>query len=253
MFEFKAGGDYHTHTKYSDGQFTPEEMILAAIGNGMTAIGISDHSYTSFDLRYCRKNERMAQYVAELHALKEKYKDQIEVYCGTEQDYYSDFPAFGTDYTIGSIHYVKFGDEYFPVDEGEVPLKKAAEIYCGGDIYKVAQEYFRTVGDVINKTGADAVGHFDVIAKYNIKEKMLDENDPRYVKAWQDAADRLLAAGRPFEINTAATKYGRPSAYPSMPILTYLKERGAKFFLSSDSHTCDGLIREFENYRDFIG
>ena len=36
--------DLHTHTKYSDGATSPEEMVLAAIDMGLEEIGISDQS-----------------------------------------------------------------------------------------------------------------------------------------------------------------------------------------------------------------
>ena len=51
--------NYHTHTTYCDGKDTPEEMVLAAIGYGMHALGFSTHSYTSRDLSYCIKKEKI--------------------------------------------------------------------------------------------------------------------------------------------------------------------------------------------------
>ncbi|MBO7361393.1 MAG: hypothetical protein J6V48_09730, partial [Clostridia bacterium] len=38
--------DFHLHSLFSDGKNSPEEVVLAAIGKGMTAIGFSDHSWT---------------------------------------------------------------------------------------------------------------------------------------------------------------------------------------------------------------
>ena len=35
------------------------EMVLAAIENGMHALGFSTHSYTSRDLTYCIKKEKL--------------------------------------------------------------------------------------------------------------------------------------------------------------------------------------------------
>ena len=34
--------NFHTHTKYSDGTDTPQEMIEAAIGFGFKALGFSE-------------------------------------------------------------------------------------------------------------------------------------------------------------------------------------------------------------------
>jgi predicted metal-dependent phosphoesterase TrpH len=38
--------DLHTHTIYSDGTFTPRELVRAALGRGVTALGVTDHDST---------------------------------------------------------------------------------------------------------------------------------------------------------------------------------------------------------------
>ena len=45
--------NFHTHTTFCDGQNTPEEMVLAAIEKGFSALGFSGHGYTTFDTSYC--------------------------------------------------------------------------------------------------------------------------------------------------------------------------------------------------------
>ena len=178
--------DLHTHTIYSDGNNTPEEMIRSAISAGLDRIGISDHSYTSFDESYCMKREDYSRYKSDLAALKEKYSGRIEILCGIEQDYYSESPAEGFDYVIGSVHYICCGKPdgvFIPVDESAEILKSAADKYFNGNIYALAAEYFRTVSDVINKTNADIIGHFDLITKFNGNEEYFRFDDPRYLKA----------------------------------------------------------------------
>ena len=81
--------DYHTHTTYSDGKDTPEEMVLSAIEKGLNEMGFSDHSYTFFDESYCIKKDRIAEYKSEIARLKAKYSDKIKILCGIEQDFYS--------------------------------------------------------------------------------------------------------------------------------------------------------------------
>ncbi len=41
-----AGIDLHTHTTYSDGTFTPEELVRMALGRGVTILGVTDHDST---------------------------------------------------------------------------------------------------------------------------------------------------------------------------------------------------------------
>ena len=137
--------DLHTHTTFSDGRNSPEEMVLSAIGMGMSTLGISDHSYTSFDESYCIPRHRLEEYKACIRMLKEKYRDRIELRLGLEKDYYSDTVDDGCDYFIGSVHYMKIGEEYVPVDRLAKTLIDAAARYFGGDIYSLAEIYYSTV------------------------------------------------------------------------------------------------------------
>ena len=240
--------DFHVHSVFSDGKHTPEEIILAALEKGMTAIGFSDHSYTAFDESYCIPKDRQTAYQSEIRSLAEKYKEHISVFCGIEQDFYSESAAAGTyDYSIGSVHYLKLGKEYIPVDESPAILLQAAEKYFNGDIYGLAEEYFKTVSQVIEKTNADIIGHFDLITKFNRDFVLFDENAPRYRKAAAEALQILLKSGRPFEINTGAISRGyqnRP--YPAKEWIDAIQAGGGKLILSSDSHAKETLCYGFE-------
>ena len=241
--------DYHVHTTFSDGQNTPEEMVRAAIQKGVSEIGFSDHAYTFFDESYCMPKKKIPAYRAEIAALKEKYREKITVLCGIEQDYYSDMPTDSYDYVIGSVHYIKVQEHYIPVDETADILQSAALDFFHGDIYALVEEYYRTVADVVRKTGADLIGHFDLIAKFNEKQPLFDEQDPRYTAAWKAAADALLKTGKPFEKNTSAILRGyRKTPYPSAEMQNYIKKRGGRFVLSSDSHSEDTLCFGFDRF-----
>lgn len=244
--------DLHIHTVYSDGANTPEEMVKSAIERGMSMIGFSDHSYTSFDMSYCMKKDMICKYRREIRMLKEKYRNDITVLCGIEQDYYSDEKNDKYDYVIGSVHYIKCGDEYVPVDEDAQTLITASEKYFNGDIYSLAEAYYNIVSDVVSKTKADIIGHFDLISKFNEKMPLFDETDMRYVTAWQRAADKLLQTEAVFEINTGAISRGYTTVpYPSRNIIEYIKERGGRFIMSSDSHSRDTLCYKFGEYTEY--
>ena len=239
--------DYHMHTTFCDGKSTPEEMVRSALEKGLETVGISGHSYTWFDESYCMKKESIPAYKAEIARLKEAYAGKIKILCGVEQDYYSAEPTAGFDHVVGSVHYLRFGDEYVPVDEGNANHKRAAEVWLGGDIYAFAEEYYRTVSDVVDETGCDIIGHFDIVTKYYDKDPELDVTHPRYRAAWQAAADRLIRTGVPFEINTGAITRGvRRDPYPSEEILAYLAERNAPVILSSDAHSAAAVAFGFD-------
>ena len=234
--------DLHVHTLFSDGRNTPEEMVLAAIEKGLTTIGISDHSYISFDTGWFMEKEKIPEYRAEIARLKEKYRGRIEVLCGIEQDYWTEIPAVGYDYVIGSVHYVYKDGVHLPVDAAREIQVRAVNEHFSGDFYAYAEAYFELVGDVVRVTNADIIGHFDLVSKFNEDGTLFDEQHPRYRAAWQKAADRLLATGKTFEINTGAMFRGcRTQPYPNREMRAYLSERGARVIRNGDCHRTEAI------------
>ena len=248
MTELLPLTDLHTHTTFSDGKDTPEQMVISAIEKGVAVFGISDHSYTPFDPGYCMKPEKYGEYFKTLTELKEKYKDKIELKRGIELDYYSDPPDIKFDYVIGSVHYVKAAGEYIPVDNSAKVLSDGVKRRFGGDIYAFIEEYYATVARVVEKTGCDIIGHFDLVTKFNENGAMFDENSPRYVASYTAALEELICTGKTFEINFGAISRGyRTTPYPSKKILEYLKSKGAPLILSSDSHRKETVCFGFDS------
>lgn len=246
--------DLHMHTAYCDGKDTPEDMVLSAVDKGLDTVGISSHSYTFFDESYCMQKEDIPRYIAELRYLRAKYFDRIHVLCGVEQDYYSDYPTDEFDYIIGSVHYIKVGDEYIPVDESVEILRAAVQKHFGGDVYALCELYFDTVADVAEKTRCDIIGHFDLISKFIEREPLFDTEHPRYVKAWKAAADRLVTYDVPFEINTGAISRGyRTQPYPDEEMIAYIKAKGGRLILSSDAHSKENIAYRSEKYESRLG
>ena len=240
-------GNFHTHTVFCDGADTAEDMVLAAIDMGMDEIGFSGHAYTPFDTSWCMTPETVERYIGEVRRLAEKYSDKIKVYCGIEADFYSEFDASRFDYVIGSVHYVEKGGVYYPIDESADLIKNAADRAWGGDIYALVEDYYALEARIAEVTGADIIGHFDLITKFNEKQPLFDESDPRYVAAAKAAADALIKSGVPFEINTGAMSRGwRSVPYPSESLMHYIAEHGGEFILSSDSHSKTTLDYGFD-------
>ena len=243
----KYRGNFHTHSTYCDGKHTLEEMVLSAIEKGMNAIGFSGHAHTAHDDRYCMTVEGTEQYKKDIAALKEKYKGKIEIYSGLEMDYYSDSNPKEFDYTIGSVHYVVKNDVYHDVDGSEAQFVESVKEDWDGDPIGFAVDYFAEVADIIEKTDADIIGHFDLVTKFNEGGHLFDENNPRYVAAWKAALDKLIPTGKLFEINTGAISRGyRTEPYPARPILKEIVARGGKVILTADCHHKDTLDCAFE-------
>jgi len=242
--------DLHTHTNFSDGKNTPEEMVLAALEKNMACIGISDHSYTKMDASYCLQREQITEYQRMIGQLKEKYRDRIQVLCGIELDACSDISTQGFDYVIGSVHHVDVENDSVPVDWRADLIVKGVEKYFGGDIYALAEAYFRKAATFAQKKGIDIIGHIDVMTKFNEQTLLFDTEHPRYKQAWMDAVDELLTLSVPFEINTGAISRGyRTTPYPEFAIAKYIRSRGGRLILSSDAHSTKDLCFEFERWQ----
>lgn len=244
--------DYHVHTTFSDGKYSAEEMVKAAIGLGMTEIGFSDHSHLSMDVDWTMKREDYDSYRREIRRLKENYADKISILCGIERDIDSDDRNEKFDYVIGSVHMLQKNGVWIGVDSSPANVSKTIEELYAGDPYAYCEDYYgrlEQLGDV----RPDIIGHFDLVAKFNEGGVMFDESHPRYVVARNRALDALLKLDKPFEINSGAISRGyRTSPYPSASAIDYIRARGGRFILSSDSHRTDTLLFRFDEYESLL-
>lgn len=245
--------DFHIHSTISDGKNTLEDIVRAAIDLKLQKIGFSDHSYTEFDLSYCATLDELKEYKEEVIRLKNKYKDKIEIFLGIELDYYSDYPTDDFDYIIGSCHYVYKNGRYLSVDhKKENTINFIKEDY-NNDYLLFANDYYNNVADVVRKTGADIIGHIDLITKFNENNQLFNMRDEKYLSIARNAIDKLISFNKPFELNTGAISKGyRTTAYPDLPLLEYIYKRGGRIILSSDSHIKDNLCYKFDEYENLV-
>ena len=255
MIDVKSLGkcDLHMHTVFCDGKSTAEEMVLSAIEKGLDTVGIATHSYTDMDTLYCIKKDDIPRFQAEVNALKIKYADKIRVLCGVEQDYFSNCSIDGFDYAIGSVHYFLVDGKFYHVDHSEKFFLENVKNVFNGDFYSAVENYFSTFANVIEKTGADIIGHFDLINKFNEGDRLFSTKHPRYVNAYKKALKKLLKTGKPFEVNTGAISRGyRTEPYPSSDALNIIKQNGGTLILSSDAHNKDNLAYQFDIWQKLL-
>lgn len=237
--------NYHTHTIYCDGKDTPEELILKALSLGCSEIGFSGHSYVDIpdEHPFCMSLENTEKYKSEILCLKEKYKDQISVLLGVEQDYYSECSTVDYEYVIGSVHYVYKDGYYISVDDTKEILVGGVNKFYGGDFYALAKDYYELVGNLYEKTKCNIVGHFDLITKFNEGNALFDTNDERYISCAESALKKLMNHGLTFEINygAVASNY-RTQPYPEQRFIDILKSNNEKIIYSSDCHEKDNLL-----------
>lgn len=111
--------NYHTHTYYcSHAEENIEEYIKTAIAGGIKYMGFSDHmphiAENGFESSFRVPVSKVREYFNEISALKEKYKEQIDINIGFEMEYYApqfkdmlkNAVRFGAEYLILGQHYL---------------------------------------------------------------------------------------------------------------------------------------------------
>ncbi len=231
--------NFHTHTVFCDGMNTPEEIVLKSIEKGFSAIGFSGHGYTPFDLSYCMKDTE--EYISEIRRLKERYKKDIEVYLGVEEDAFAPIDRGKFDYIIGSSHYFRIKDQYYPIDSSYDHFKKCLEAF-EYDAVRLAEAYYSSFVKYITDRKPNIVGHFDLITKYDELESSMFLEDERYNRIAEKYITKAIESNCIFEVNTGAVSRGlRKTFYPSENLLYILKKNNARVMLSSDSHNIGTL------------
>lgn len=245
----------HTHTLYCDGKNTAREMIEAAIQKDFTSLGFSSHSPMAYENDWGMKKEDVKKYIAEINALKEEYKEKIDILCGIEVDIdFCDVNLSDFDYTIGSVHQFHGENEIFEIDLSAEKLKSAVDTLFDGNVHKMCDSYFNLVADFICAHNFDVVGHFDLITKFNETSRLIDESDPVYKESAVRAIDKILEHNKEilFEVNTGAMyRKGNKKPYPAPFIMEYLNKKGANITITSDAHCCEALDFAFENVVDY--
>ena len=91
--------NYHTHTERCGHAWgTDDEFVQAAIDAGYEVLGFSEHApwpfkdgYQEIDHRQRIQLEELDGYISDMQALKEKYREQIEIKIGLECEYFPQY------------------------------------------------------------------------------------------------------------------------------------------------------------------
>lgn len=232
----------HTHSLYCDGKDTIEDMAKAAIEKGFQILGFSGHGNCRNVDNYSMDEENTAHYIQDVLAVKERYKNQIKIYLGIEEDVLGQRfdKSEGYDYIIGSVHFVKAGNHYLAVDESAQITQQLVDYY--GDFLTYAKSYFEEVKKIADRDEVDIVGHIDLLTKFNENEDFIAFNQPKYLKMAYECIDLLISKNKIFEVNTGAIARGqRQTPYPHHILLQYIYDHGGKICLNSDCHNKEML------------
>ena len=225
----------HTHTTFSDGRDTAEEMVSRALALGFHTLGFSDHGFCVHD-DGCMSPEAEAAYRAEVLRLRGQYSGSIGILLGYEHDALGPWPEHPYDYVIESVHFVRKGGEVWAVDYSRHRFEAALRDIYGGDVYAMCRDYFRAVCESC-ASPAGILGHMDLVTKFNEARDLFDDADPRYIRCAMEAADCAADSGKLIEVNSGAVARGyRTQPYPGEAILRRLAQRRAPVIVTSDCH-----------------
>jgi len=77
--------NFHTHTLYSDGDFTVEEVVRSAYESGLTHVAITDHFETCKIINPLKRMD-FERYVRDIRMTGMKYGGKVKVLAGVEID-----------------------------------------------------------------------------------------------------------------------------------------------------------------------
>lgn len=225
----------HTHTLFSDGKKTAEENVARAIELGFVSLGFSDHSPTPmWGEDFITGKEK--EHTSLIRSIADKYSEKIDVFAGLELDSFFDFHREYYDYVIASVHFIKVGEEFPPVDwSGDSQRETIAKHFGGKDIDFV-KTYFNDFVSHVENCKPDIIGHFDLFTKFGV----INTDSEEYRHTVTEAIEEIVKICPRFEINTGAIFRGyKNSVYPEPFALSEIKRLGGSICINSDCH--DGV------------
>ena len=227
---------YHTHTKRCHHAFgEDEEYVISAIARGVQILGFSCHAPMhypgGYESYYKMAPSELCEYVRSVLALKEKYKDKIEIKLGLETEYYPElhrdsiafWQEYPIDYLILGQHFID--KEY---DEKKDPAPRASD-----DKVRVRAYVDRVVA-------AMELGIFTVLAHPDLINYTGGDSE-FYDAEMRRIIESAIKNGVYLEYNLLGQSDKR--AYPVKRFWQLVAEMGASVILGCDAHSPDRVAR----------
>jgi histidinol-phosphatase (PHP family) len=256
-------GNYHTHSRWCDGQGEIAEVIEAAIEAGLAQVGITSHAPVPFPATYALPLANLRAYREEVLRLREVYRGRIDVLLGLELDALPELRDFngraildlGFDFAVGSVHFLRrtADDQPWPLDLSADMFDRLLREEFGGDIRSLSEEYYQLVAALADYPGVDIVGHLDRgVRLWNAGGRYLDESQPWYRALVDDTLGALAKAGRIVELSTGGWRRGLEDPWPSVWIVRRCRELGIRMTVNSDSHRPDQIAYAYDRALDLL-
>lgn len=238
---------YHTHTTFSDGMCSIDEMLSQAVRLGFSEYGISDHlqihDYHPRRLNFEQALPLVKQHIQNVREAADKYS--LKVWVGFEVDYFfydgwlEKFKNFRSqldvDYLICGNHYTYNQDctSIYPVLSFQYE-----DITDSNEQKNYLRRHFAAMRDSVYSQQFDFLAHID-FARWG---GLMQDGD--YKPEIMEIIDALAETSSAAELNTKGRdRVG--SFYPSPWILKEMKVRKIPLVISDDAHHTEQIGRYF--------
>ena len=228
--------NYHTHTyRCHHASGSDEEYIKKAITEGVKILGFSDHApylYRNGYVSYYKMLPSEAKdYYTSLSALREKYRDKIEIYIGYEAEYYGEIweETFEFWRRENTPDYLILGQHVIGNEDGDT-------LIASGIRNTHVEEYVSQTVAGINTGVFTYLAHPDLIS-YVGPDEVYEEEMTKLILA-------ANKAGMPLEINMLGLSEGR--RYPRDFFWEIAKRYEPRVILGCDAHSPERVADKAE-------
>lgn len=226
--------NYHTHT-YRCGHAGGEdrEYVENAVKMGLKTLGFSDHSpmifnsdhYSGFRIKLCDTEN----YFSSLSALKEEFKDEINILIGVETEYYPGcFDRFLQYISAYPLDYMILGQHFIWEEENGV------RSFDPTTDPKTLEEYYKNVLQAVS------TGKFLYIAHPDALNFVGNKDDFNFLT--REFLREIKKCNIPLEINRLG--FYEKRHYPRDAFWKLCGEEGIKAVIGLDAHSPKVLLDE---------
>lgn len=248
--------DGHVHTKYchhAHGEMA--DYAEAALAVGLTRLTFLEHLEVgiNYDEATWLSDTDFAQYRAEGEALREQYRERIEIGLGVEVGYNPrQVPAILAmlnrhrwDRVGISFHYYEIDGRHYNV----VSRRKAnLEPLASHGVERVITDYFATLLAAVETLPGTVLCHLDAVLRHHPEVRFTAGHQHQITEILQAMARKGMA----LEVNTSGFPH-RGEQYPTRAILEEAVALGIRLEAGSDSHRPSEVGRHFHRLPDFLG
>ena len=217
---------FHNHTwRCNHAENTEREYVENAVSGGMTKLGFSDHAPYVFENGYYSgfrmKPDQIQGYFDTLEALKQEYRDKIDIYIGFEAEYYpkffDKFLKLIADYPV---EYLLMGQHFIHNEMDRI------DSFHASDSVEKLQTYARQVAEGLSTGKFACLAHPDVLWFTGKKDL--------YQKEMLTVCEAAKKYNVLLEINLLGVRDGR--VYPNPDFWEVAGQVGNTVIIGSDAH-----------------